>query len=106
MSNVKHTPGPWLLVPISGVTQGFYIGTDLERDGMNVIAEIKKTKWTRDEQANASLIVRAPELLEALEQVQDCLIKVLTGGEVSAKLAGIAIANAALVIERAKGESK
>lgn len=42
------------------------------------------------------------ELLKALELVNDCLVKCLTGGEVSAKLAGKAIEQAATLIEQAK----
>lgn len=76
-----------------------------EIDGSTVIVP---SLWYDDEEAKkrAALIVAAPDLLAALKQVNDCLVKCLTGGEVSAKLAGKAIENAALLIERIEGESK
>lgn len=47
----------------------------------------------------------AVELLEALELVTDCLQKCLTGGEVSAILAGSALVKSAEIIAKAKGEA-
>lgn len=43
-------------------------------------------------------------LLDALKLVQDCLVKCLTGGEVSAKLAGKAIEQATEAITAAGGD--
>jgi len=87
----KHTAGPWVAV---GSTVYFSNkgGISLER--------------APDPEANARLIAAAPDLLIALKQVNDCLVKCLTGGEVSAKLAGKSIEAAALLIERIEGEPK
>ena len=74
-----------------------------EVDGCTVVVP---SVYLDDDEARkaAHLLVTAPKLLAALEQVNDCLVKCLTGGEVSAKLAGKAIENAAIVIAQAKGE--
>lgn len=47
--------------------------------------------------------VEDTRMLDALVLVQDCLVKCLTGGEVSAKLAGKAVEQAAEAIAKAKG---
>lgn len=74
-----------------------------EVDGCTIIVP---SVYLDDDEARktAQLLVTAPKLLAALEQVNDCLVKCLTGGEVSAKLAGRAIENAAIMIAEAKGE--
>lgn len=51
---------------------------------------------------NAELLASAPELFACVEQLQDCLVKCLTGGEVSAKYAGKTIENAATLLARIK----
>lgn len=90
MSN--HTPQPWIL------------------DGV----EIRSTACNEQESIcvmspgftyqDAAVIFCAPSLLSALEQVTDCLTKCLTGGEVSAKLAGKALERASKIIALAKCE--
>lgn len=90
----KHTPGPWWFA-------GMEIGTVPNMDIK--VARVSGANL-EEAKANGRLMSKAPELLSALEQVNDCLVKCLTGGEVSAKLAGKAIENAALVMAQAKGE--
>lgn len=90
----KHTPGPWWFA-------GMEIGTVPNMDIK--VARVSGANL-EEAKANGRLMSKAPELLSALEQVNDCLVKCLTGGEVSAKLAGKAIENAALVMAEAKGE--
>lgn len=112
----KHTPGPWF-----GMIAGRFADTDwsAENDDASVsscapitdsrgatVAMVVSEKWDDAElDANASLIAAAPDLLEALELVQDCLMKCLTGGEVSAFAAGKALEQSALIIAKARGES-
>lgn len=99
----RHTPGPW------NNYQGDDIYCVYAESGKKIcsIEPVDIVGWNavhREEaDANEALIAAAPELLEALELVNDCLVKCLTGGEVSAKLAGKAIQQAALVIEKARG---
>lgn len=59
----KHTPGPWIHVPIAG-KRGFTSRTISGEGGNNSIAYV----WTitKEGEANAKLIAATPELLEAL----------------------------------------
>ena len=101
----KHTPGPWFVT--GNMTR--YVEARIGGGLIQEIAAVGPTSaddgYGQQQIANARLIAAAPDLLEALELVQDCLVKCLTGGEVSAKLAGKAIAQAAEVIEKVRGES-
>lgn len=101
MNEFKGTPGPWTgmklteCLPLAHCDQvGLSIGF------VNSSSEARM----QEGKANARLIAAAPELLSALQLVQDCLVKCLTGGEVSAKLAGKAIEQAELVMAKALGE--
>jgi hypothetical protein len=94
----KHTPGPWLG---RSKSDSVHRPCDTHPYGDQIFA-FHPDYAPND--ADHALILAAPELLAALEQVNDCLVKCLTGGEVSAKLAGKAIENAAIVIAQAKGE--
>lgn len=94
----KHTPGPWDVVDTP-----FGLSIEADYPGQPGCRVHIGTADGRN-RGNAELLAAAPKLLAALEQVNDCLVKCLTGGEVSAKLAGKAIENAAIVIAEAKGE--
>ena len=92
----KHTPGRWYW--------------DFDRDGNWSLRSDSADAGIMDQRncpliEDRILIESAPDILEALEFVQGCLVKCLTGGEVKAKVAGKAIEQAALAIARAKGES-
>ncbi|HID7917392.1 TPA: hypothetical protein ACXIEW_002570 [Pseudomonas aeruginosa] len=90
MSN--HTPGPWRL---RGCDGGWAI--DFNDDQEQVVDYVY-------EEADARLIAAAPELLAALQMTRDCLAKCLTGGEVSAALAGRALTMASEAVSKATGE--
>ena len=95
-----HTPGPWDFW--SGYNAVDKMEAEITADDGDIVIA-RYNHLIGEGEANAQLIAAAPDLLEALELVNDCLVKCLTGGEVSAKLAGKAIQQAALVIEKARG---
>jgi len=112
MTTAKHTPGPWFAevhdLPLGKgkvisiqTREKFDTSDDDDDPTLAGIYSVDPVDF-----ANAGLIAASPELLAALKQVNDCLVKCLTGGEVSAKFAGKAIEAAALLIERIEGESK
>lgn len=71
----KHTPGPWSVIPATGLSQGFGISmSDPEgaRYATVAVAEAGNTLYSHltigieARRANAYLIAAAPEMLEAL----------------------------------------
>ena len=115
----KHTPGPWV-----AMKDGKYVtenpwSVDHEDGHDNTMAPIggpdgqvvalvvmddenSENRWDDTElDANARLIAAAPELLDALKLTSDCLSKCLTGGEVSAALAGRALVQAGEAVTKA-----
>jgi len=98
MSN--HTPGPW--VTDNSVLRGSVNRLEEPRRHIALVSDWEKVSGDRlENEANARLIAAAPDLLEALQRVTDCLSKCLTGGEVSAKLAGKSLVQAAEAIAKA-----
>ena len=59
----KHTPGPWR----DGTEGNFRI---YGRDGQDVAEALPRVLNTREWRANARLIAAAPDLLEALKELQ------------------------------------
>lgn len=88
----KHTPGPWASDP-----DALFKIRAPELDMAITYLAPENTE------PNAQLIAEAPAMLEALQLVTDCLSKCLTGGEVSAALAGRAMVRAGETIARATG---
>ena len=58
MSNAKHTPGPWAIIP-----KGKPFAGDIADNTGAVVAQA----YLNEHQANAKLISAAPDMLEALE---------------------------------------
>lgn len=69
MSDAKHTPGPWLVDrdPRIGMAWNNHI-VDQHGNAVCFMAHSNGRDTERDE-ANASLIAAAPDLLEALQEV-------------------------------------
>lgn len=65
MTNTKHTPGPWYIEEQHPKFGGYFIhhNADETQDSDDVVCSDVTNE------ANARLIVAAPELLEALEMV-------------------------------------
>lgn len=70
----KHTPGPWNVVCIEGLTDWAFLGVGSEMStkavchiNFEAIMENGVVKIPDECKANAKLIAAAPELLEALE---------------------------------------
>lgn len=97
-----HTPGPWSYW--SGYNAYDKIEAQVTAEGGDIVIA-SYNHLIPEGEANARLIAAAPDLLEVLDLVQDCLMKCLTGGEVSALAAGKALAQSALIIAKARGES-
>lgn len=103
-----HTPAPWKVVE-----EPYKISVECNDSILSEVYLTDETRSPEDEReaaderqsalANARLIAAAPDLLEALQRVADCLSKCLTGGEVSAKLAGNGLVQAAEAIAKATG---
>ncbi len=73
MSEVKHTPGPWHCTPEADLPRiGVYAGKD-DEDDEAIICDVtdEDLKVDGENEANARLIAAAPDLLEALEIVQN-----------------------------------
>lgn len=62
----KHTPGPWR---IGDAGQTVY-GAKAEGEFPKVVADTSKSMTVGERRANARLIAAAPELLEALRDLQ------------------------------------
>ena len=58
MTNTKHTPGPWTLEGGKVCGNGYYIAT-------------VNSHGTTEGRANATLIAAAPDLLEALQRMNN-----------------------------------
>jgi len=56
---MKHTPGPWRRV------------NHLIKHGPDYVAIVLCEQFTKEDQANADLIAAAPELLEALQNIEN-----------------------------------
>jgi hypothetical protein len=88
MSEIKHTPGPWLI--------------ERHRTFINAIGPISAEEyagcsWLEVSEKDASLIAAAPELLEALIQIRASYARLKPAGypdSDSEKLADAAIAKA------------
>lgn len=63
----KHTPGPWSLLEINADMACEYQPLELLRKGKHPIRLMN----SRDDIADARLIVAAPEMLEALQSLVD-----------------------------------
>ena len=83
MSEAKHTPGPWTVLPeeldrdyirIRGTVLGgrYKIANVLHPSGRNLSKELQKRE-AEETRANARLIAAAPKLLEACEALLDGL---------------------------------
>lgn len=65
MSNTKHAPGPWRIIPANQAIHQWVIG---DKEGYSIAdCEPSGPVWNLDEaDANARLIAAAPDLFEAL----------------------------------------
>lgn len=78
---MSHTKGPWRFIDATKVASMQYKPMCVIRSGDKQIAEFSwndNSQWfpTKDEsQDNARLIAAAPELLEALKAITDCVMR-------------------------------
>ena len=74
--NTQHTPGPW---NVGDDSPNDYEGPIIDtRDrAVAVITIDHETESTPEDRANARLIASAPELLAALQQCADFILKVM-----------------------------
>lgn len=97
MSAAKHTPGPWRIRPSSGGRPAIIYGNDGWPVGDVTVSHGRVSQEQQD--ANASLIAAAPDLLENLQrmvrflEVEDAWLA--NFGEVEAARAAIAKATGA-----------
>ena len=66
MSKFKHTPGPWYAERYKGL---------VSNESLEIICQFfsRHEDDFRNSEANAKLIAAAPDMLEALESIQDIL---------------------------------
>ena len=77
MSDVKHTSGPWR---IEFRHDGFPFGVsspDTWKHDLDFVCELHRTDTLEELEANARLIASAPELLEALKELNHQMRDVL-----------------------------
>lgn len=71
----KHTPGPWMVSPIDGLTIGHLTEEnpqDLSIPGFRAVAVVKQ-RDPEETMANSNLLIVAPDLLEACKKAHDGL---------------------------------
>jgi hypothetical protein len=68
MKEFKGTPSPWSYSPQDGTPGHCYMAQVWDSAGKN-LAEIEPTSNQEEATANAKLIASAPELLEALQEL-------------------------------------
>ena len=104
MPTTTHTPGPYAVEREYINEHGNLISMYIAKAGSGRIGQVFGNCLVKtDEQvrANAKLLAAAPELLEALQLVTDCLSCALTGGSVPAAKAGSALVKASEAMEKA-----
>ena len=107
MSEGKHAPGPWHANLDGDGRECGYIRTDFGRErglGIAVARVVLRREWGPTAyEANARLIAAAPELLEALREVEREMDAVLAG---TVTLDAETLANTArAAIAKAEGKS-
>lgn len=66
MSQQKHTPGPW------DVAMGRYLlAKDTEGDTVEIAVFRKDDDWEVEQQANIRLVLSAPDLLAAIDNLEN-----------------------------------
>ncbi len=76
MSEIKHTPGPWVCYhdgPSVESHKNWHIITNDKKT--RVIANVHIEPWNPMDQANAILIAAAPDMLEALQDLVQTLTR-------------------------------
>lgn len=104
MTDTKHTPGPWKIVPQSNgeslIAREFETGNQMRPKGLRIVGFVmQRGDSLRADEANANLVAAAPELLEACERA---LIPLTGGGEFFSADDAVQCINAALA--KARGQ--
>lgn len=97
--STKHTPGPWIVDDVEGCIA---IAADSDGEVLAYLAQPHQQtnpRSTEEAEANASLIVAAPELLEALSQA----IEALRSADPNARMN--ALRDCPAVVAKATGEA-
>ena len=92
--NAKHTPGPWVVIPMPDGS----IDICKSNAGYH-IAQMLYTGYPADVQANARLIASAPDLLAALEAIVKMISPYSGQGRMDTEISA-----ARAAIAKAKGE--
>jgi len=109
MSKATHTPGPWdhndTLLTTNNLIEIF---NDRDLMGEEPIADVYSYENADKAKANARLIAAAPELLEALGEIRECLAAwmEIADPEDMRQYDTDAINKANAAIEKATGEPK
>lgn len=100
--NKKHTPGPWVVGygDAVGIGEVFGVGLDTEPDWTPVCMLSLSENVNELDEANASLIAAAPELLDALQSLIDMDVAYQRGPKVWE-----AVENARAAIAKATGDA-
>lgn len=102
----KHTPGPWFITGRMTKYVEARIGEGLIQEIAGVVPTAADCGYGETQEANASLIAAAPDLLEALENSTSDLfyqIEMRHGAEAASKYPSIIEARSA--IAKARGEA-
>jgi hypothetical protein len=108
----KHTPGPWKAIDVTSEKSLVYRRIDGNGKKMIGFAGVYKMKDKSESEANARLIIAAPELLEALHDIVGDLAEeyfiragTYTDGEPLQAALRSALDRAHAAIAKAEGES-
>jgi hypothetical protein len=78
LAETMHTAGPWSRVPQTNgsdlIAHEFETGNQMTPKGLRLIAfTMKRGNSLKEDEANTALILAAPAMLKALEEIERCI---------------------------------
>ena len=103
----KHTPGPWFLDTSADVDLPDHVGISADKHGLlaQVVWKMEYEEHSPECEANARLIVSAPDLLESLKEYDDAFTEFDPTSKESRTRMRLAVVKARAALSRATGET-